>query len=137
MGQCPDRKPGPFTVANGVAQYKTETGITLSGQVSPNGQFEMRVVEGGGGAGPLRVMGVIDGNGKASVRQVENSCSYDFVWTAIGQLPLTISRFSKKDRPLSPSSSVNYDPDHPAELMSGGWPVGADKHNCERRGNQN
>jgi hypothetical protein len=80
MGQCPDRKPGPFTVANGMARYTTETGATLSGQVSPNGQFEMRVVQGGGSSGPLKVMGVIDGNGKASVRQMGNSCSYDFVW---------------------------------------------------------
>src|SRR3954452_17780786 len=53
MGQCPDRKPGPFTVASGMARYTTETGATLSGQVSPNGQFEMRVVQ-GGGSGPLK-----------------------------------------------------------------------------------
>jgi len=79
MGQCPDRKPGAFTVANGMAGYTTETGVTLSGRVSPNGQFEMQVVQ-GGGSGPLKVMGAIDGNGKASVRQMGNSCSYDFVW---------------------------------------------------------
>src|SRR3954463_7535788 len=48
MGQCPDRKPGAFTVANGMAGYTTETGVTLSGRVSPNGQFEMQVVQGGG-----------------------------------------------------------------------------------------
>ena len=80
MGQCPDRKPGPFTVANGMARYTTETGATLSGQVSPNGQFEMRVVKGGGNSGPLKVMGALDGNGTVNVRQMGNSCSYDFAW---------------------------------------------------------
>src|SRR3954468_19297330 len=59
MAQCPDRKPGPFTVANSVAKYTTETGDTLSGRVSPGGQFEMRVVS-TKGSGPLKVMGAID-----------------------------------------------------------------------------
>jgi len=79
MGQCPDRRPGPFTVANGLAKYTTETGDTLSGRVSPNGQFEMRVVS-TRASGALKVLGAIDGSGKASVRQMGNSCTYDFVW---------------------------------------------------------
>src|SRR5690349_15203011 len=45
MGQCPDRKPGPLTVADGLARYTTESGSNLVGQVAPNGEFEMRFVE--------------------------------------------------------------------------------------------
>jgi hypothetical protein len=79
MGQCPDRRPGPFTVANGSANYTTETGDTISGRVPPNGQFEMRVVS-TKGSGALKVMAAIEANGKAYVRQMGNSCTYDFVW---------------------------------------------------------
>jgi hypothetical protein len=79
MGHCPDRKPGPFTVADGLARYTTESGVNLVGQLAPDGQFEMRFVE-PDGTSPLRVLGDIDANGRAYARQMGNSCAYDFVW---------------------------------------------------------
>jgi hypothetical protein len=79
MGSCPDRRPSPFTVVDGLARYTTESGDTLAAQVAPNGQFEMRFVE-ADGTGPLRVLGTIENNGKVHVRQMGNSCTYDFVW---------------------------------------------------------
>jgi hypothetical protein len=78
-GSCPDRRPSPFTVVDGLARYTTESGDTLAAQVAPNGQFEMRFVE-ADGTGPLRTLGVIDANGKVYVRQMGNACSYDFIW---------------------------------------------------------
>jgi len=79
MGVCPDRRPSPFTIVDGLARYTTESGDTLAAQVAPNGQFEMRFVE-ADGTGPLRVLGAIDASGKVYVRQMGNSCSYDFIW---------------------------------------------------------
>jgi len=79
MGFCPDRRPSPFTVVDGLARYTTESGDTLAAQVAPNGQFEMRFVE-ADGTGPLRVLGTIENNGRVYVRQMGNSCTYDFVW---------------------------------------------------------
>ena len=79
MGQCPDRKPGPFTVVDGLARYTTHSGDNLAAQVSPNGQFEMRHVD-PDGSGALRVLGAISPNGRVSARQMGNSCAYDFVW---------------------------------------------------------
>ncbi len=79
MGSCPERKPGPLAVADGLARYTTESGTNLVGQVAPDGQFEMRFVE-ADGTSPLRVLGDIDANGKAYARQMGNSCAYDFVW---------------------------------------------------------
>src|SRR4051812_2112237 len=79
MGQCPDRRPGPFTVVDGLARYTSESGDSLVAQVAPNGQFEMRHV-GADGSGPMRVLGGIDATGKAYARQMGNSCTYDFVW---------------------------------------------------------
>ena len=78
-GFCPDRRPSPFTVVDGLARYTTESGDTLAAQVAPNGQFKMRFVE-ADGTGPLRVLGTIDNNGKVYVRQMGNACSYDFTW---------------------------------------------------------
>ena len=79
MGFCPDRRPGPLTVTDGLARYTTESGLNLTGQVMPNGQFEMRFVE-ADGSGSLRVVGEISANGRVYVRQMGNSCVYDFVW---------------------------------------------------------
>jgi hypothetical protein len=79
LGYCPDRKPGPLTVADGLARYTTESGVNLAGQLAPNGEFEMRFVE-ADGTSPLRVLGDIDDKGKAYARQMGNSCAYDYVW---------------------------------------------------------
>jgi hypothetical protein len=79
VGFCPDRRPGPFTVADGLARYTTESGDNLAAQVAPNGQFEMRYVD-SDGTGALRVLGAIDPNGRVYARQMGNSCTYDFVW---------------------------------------------------------
>lgn len=79
MGFCPDRRPGPFTVVDGQAQYTTETGSKLAAAVGPNGVFQMRFVN-PDGSGPLVIDGAIDNNGIVRVRQKGNSCSYDFVW---------------------------------------------------------
>jgi hypothetical protein len=79
MGFCPDRTPGPLTVADGLARYTTESGTNLAGQLAPNGEFEMRFVE-ADGTSPLRVLGDIDDKGKVYARQMGNSCAYDYVW---------------------------------------------------------
>ena len=79
MGFCPDRQPSPLTIMDGRAQYTTETGVKLEAPVEPNGQFEMRHVA-AGGSGTLRALGTIDGNFTVRMRQMGNSCSYDFVW---------------------------------------------------------
>jgi hypothetical protein len=79
MGYCPDRRPGPFTVVDGVARYSTQSGDNLVAPVAPNGQFEMRHVD-SDGSSPLRVLGEINVDRRVYVRQMGNSCSYDFVW---------------------------------------------------------
>ena len=79
FGQCPDRKAGPLTVADGLARYTTETGDNLAAQIDVNGQFEMRYVE-PDGSSPLRVLGDIDANGRAYARQMGNKCAHDLVW---------------------------------------------------------
>ena len=79
MGFCPDRQPGPFTVAQGQARYTTESGRNFNAPVDPNGAFDMRSVD-ADGSSPIRVTGTIDGNGTVRARQIGNSCSYDFVW---------------------------------------------------------
>ena len=80
-GFCPDRAPGPLRIAQGRAQYTTESGLRVNGTVGPSGQLTMRSTT----AGPeraveLRVNGRVDPTGTARARQQGNSCSYDFVW---------------------------------------------------------
>ena len=79
IGYCQDRTPGPFTIADGVARYTTQSGDTLVAQVAPNGEFEMHYVE-ADGSGALRALGEIGDTQRVYVRQMGNSCSYDFVW---------------------------------------------------------
>jgi hypothetical protein len=79
MGFCPDRRPSPLTVMDGRVRYTTDTGINLEASVEPNGQFEIRFVA-ADGSSPLRALGAIDGSLTVRVRQMGNSCSYDFVW---------------------------------------------------------
>jgi hypothetical protein len=81
VGQCPDRRPGPLTVMQGRARYKSATGYPLRGTVGPQGELAMRAA-GPGQSQPIeiRVSGQIDGTGTVRARQTSNSCNYDFVW---------------------------------------------------------
>ena len=81
VGQCPDRRPGPLTVINGQARYKSATGYRLRGTVGPQGELAMRA-SGPGQSQPIeiRVSGQIDATGTVRARQTSNSCNYDFVW---------------------------------------------------------
>jgi hypothetical protein len=83
MAPCPNRTPGPLTIAQGHARYTTETGYELSGTVGPQGQLAMRSVPvSTGGSRPLEMdaTGGIDAHGNAHARQRASACSYDFVW---------------------------------------------------------
>ena len=86
VGQCPDRRPGPLTVINGQARYKSATGYRLRGTVGPQGELAMHLVAppntSNAGSRPidLIVSGTIDNSGTARARQSGGSCSYDFVW---------------------------------------------------------
>ena len=81
VGQCPDRRPGPLTIRQGRARYKSATGYPLRGTVGPQGELAMRA-SGPGQSQPIeiRVSGQIDGAGTVRARQTSNSCNYDFVW---------------------------------------------------------
>jgi hypothetical protein len=81
VGQCPDRRPGPLTVMQGRARYKSATGYPLRGTVGPQGELAMRAA-GPGQSQPIEisVSGQIDGAGTVHARQTSNSCNYDFVW---------------------------------------------------------
>ena len=81
VGQCPDRRPGPLTIMQGRARYKSATGYPLRGTVGPQGELAMRAA-GPGQSQPIeiRVSGQIDGTGTVRARQTSNSCNYDFVW---------------------------------------------------------
>ena len=80
-GQCPDRRAGPLTIANGQAQYTSATGYRVRGTVGQQGELAMRA-SGPGQSQPIeiRVSGQIDGAGTVRARQTSNSCNYDFVW---------------------------------------------------------
>jgi hypothetical protein len=81
---CPDRTPGPLTIAQGQVRYTTQTGYQLQGPVGPNGELDMRIsTVGGGGSRPLEMRAAaaeIDGTGKVYARQIGAGCSYDYVW---------------------------------------------------------
>ena len=78
---CPDRTPGPLTIARGQAHYTSETGRELNGMVGPQGELVMRAVEPGSSRPvELQVDGRVDAAGSARVRQRGFGCSYDFVW---------------------------------------------------------
>jgi hypothetical protein len=78
---CPDRRPGPLTIAAGAARYTTASGYDVSGAVGPRGELALKMVA-AGDSRPLELdaAGGIDANGKAYARQRGPSCSYDFVW---------------------------------------------------------
>jgi hypothetical protein len=85
MGQCPDRRAGPLTIAQGQAKYTSATGRQLEGTVGPQGELAMRLLappSSGGGYRPIEitVSGRVDGAGTVRARQESNSCSYDFIW---------------------------------------------------------
>jgi hypothetical protein len=81
VGQCPDRRPGPLTVMQGRAQYKSATGYPLQGTVGPQGELAMRA-SGPGQSQPIVITlsGTIDPAGTVRARQTSNACNYDFVW---------------------------------------------------------
>jgi len=81
VGECPDRRPGPLTVRQGQARYRSATGYPLRGTVGPQGQLAMRA-SGPGQSQPIviTVSGSIDPAGTVRARQTSNACNYDFVW---------------------------------------------------------
>ena len=81
MGQCPDRRPGPVTIVQGQARYKSATGYPLVGTVGPQGELAMRD-SGPGQSQPIVITttGSIDRAGTVRARQISNACNYDFVW---------------------------------------------------------
>jgi hypothetical protein len=84
MAPCPDRRPGPLTVAQGQAQYTTQSGYELRGTVGPNGELDLRMsAPGGGGSRPTEMRTAaaqIDNKGTTYARQIGAGCSYDYVW---------------------------------------------------------
>ena len=85
MGQCPKRRAGPLTVAQGRANYTTATGRQLEGTVGQQGELAMQLLappSSGGGYRPFEIIvsGGINGTGTVRARQKSNSCSYDIVW---------------------------------------------------------
>lgn len=81
MAQCPDRVPGPLTIAQGQARYISATGYQLRGSVGPQGELAMRSIA-PGISRPIEITlnGRIDASGTVRARQRSNACSYDFVW---------------------------------------------------------
>ena len=81
MAQCPARKPGPLTIAQGQARYTTATGYQVEGTVGSQGELAMGS-SAPGGSRPIEVVvsGSIDGPGTVHARQKGNACSYDFIW---------------------------------------------------------
>ncbi len=81
VGQCPDRRPGPLTIVQGQARYKSATGYPLVGTVGPQGELAMQA-SGPGQSQPIVITlsGTIDRAGTVRARQTSNSCNYDFVW---------------------------------------------------------
>lgn len=52
MAPCADWKPGSLTISHGRARYTAEAGYQVTGNVSPNGELEMRHYSVGVGASP-------------------------------------------------------------------------------------
>jgi hypothetical protein len=84
MGECPDRRAGPLTIAMGQARYTSATGYQLQGTVGSQGELAMRAIapNTSGGYRPIEitVSGRIEGTGTVRARQGSSSCSYDFSW---------------------------------------------------------
>jgi hypothetical protein len=84
MALCPDRTPGPLTIAQDQARYTTETGYELRGPVGPKGKLDMRLmsVDGGGSrALEMRTTAAqIDQTGTVHAHQIGAGCSSDYVW---------------------------------------------------------
>ncbi|HUC10481.1 MAG TPA: hypothetical protein VL985_08650 [Stellaceae bacterium] len=86
MAQCPSRRPGPLHIVDGRVRYTNATGYKLKGTVGPQGELAMSLLappnSSNAGSQPLNlsVRGQIDSAGTAHLRQISNSCSYDFVW---------------------------------------------------------
>ena len=83
MGTCPDRTPGALTIRNNRVEYVSETGRRLDGTVNSQGQLVMKGIEQiitDGTPVRMNVDGMVDGTGTAHVRQLGNSCSYNFTF---------------------------------------------------------
>jgi hypothetical protein len=87
-GSCPSRRAGPLHIVNGQVRYTTATGLRVRGTVGPQGELAMQAqAPGQWGSNPidLGVSGTVDGNGTVHVRQLSQSCSYDFVWQKVAR----------------------------------------------------
>ena len=82
-GACPDRTPGQLTIQNNRVEYVSESGRHFAGTVNPQGQLLIKGIEQAnidGNPFRMNVDGMVDGSGTAHVRQLGNSCSYDFTF---------------------------------------------------------
>ena len=83
MGECPNRTPHPLTIWNNRVEYVSETGRRFEGTVDPQGRLVMGGVEEAivdGNPFRMNLNGTVDGTGTAHLRQLGNSCSYDFIF---------------------------------------------------------
>jgi hypothetical protein len=86
MGQCPNRRPGPLTIANAQARFRygRQREFEAEGTVGSQGELVMRLVPTPGnkttpGIESI-VNGRIDGNGTVTARQISRFCNYDLSW---------------------------------------------------------
>jgi hypothetical protein len=82
-GFCPDVTPGPLTIRNNRVDYTSASGRHFQGTVNSQGQLLIKGIEQPNTEGKvfrMNVTGTVDGAGTAHVRQVGNSCSYDFMF---------------------------------------------------------
>jgi len=86
MGQCPNRRPGPLTIANAQARFRygRQREFEAEGTVGSQGELVMRLVPTPGNKttpGTESVVnGRIDGNGTVTARQISRFCNYDLSW---------------------------------------------------------
>jgi len=86
MGQCPTRRPGPLTIANGQAgfRYGRQREFEIEGTVGSQGELAMRLLPTPGNKTTTgiesTVTGRIDGNGTVTARQISRFCNYDLTW---------------------------------------------------------
>ena len=82
-GFCPDVTPGPLTIQNNRVDYTSASGRHFAGTVNSQGQLLIKGIEQPNTEGKvfrMNVTGTVDSTGTAHVRQLGNSCSYDFTF---------------------------------------------------------
>ena len=82
-GFCPDVTPRPLTIRNNRVDYTSASGRHFQGTVNSQGQLLIKGIEQPNTEGKvfrMNVTGTVDGAGTAHVRQLGNSCSYDFMF---------------------------------------------------------